>query len=64
MSFNPNTVKLFNCENPTGNLGIGFELKSAICKLTKYFISSGMSAISEKQEVANYDMCFLYNLNF
>lgn len=29
ISFNPNTVKLFNCENPTGNRGIGFELKSA-----------------------------------
>lgn len=29
ISFNPNTVKFFNCENPLGNRGIGFELKSA-----------------------------------
>lgn len=35
MSFSPNIVKLFSCEKPAGNLGIGFELKSAICKLLR-----------------------------
>lgn len=46
MSFNPNTVRLFSCANPAGSRGIGFELKSATCKLRKYFMSSGMSCIS------------------
>lgn len=49
ISFSPNTVKLFNCENPAGSRGIGFELKSATCKLRKCRMSSGMSGISVKK---------------
>lgn len=47
MSFNPNIVKLFSCEKPAGSLGIGLELKSAICKSRRWRMSSGMSGISE-----------------
>lgn len=47
ISFNPNTVKFFNCEKPAGSRGIGFELKSATCKLLRCLMSSGMSGISE-----------------
>lgn len=50
ISFNPNTVKLFNWEKPAGKRGIGFELKSATCKLRRCLMSSGMSAISRKRE--------------
>lgn len=50
ISFNPNTVKLFNCEKPAGKRGIGFELKSAICKLRRCLMSSGMSAISVNEK--------------
>lgn len=46
ISFNPNIVKFFNWENPAGKRGIGFELKSAICKLLRWRMSSGMSGIS------------------
>lgn len=46
ISFKPNTVRFFNCEKPAGKRGIGFELKSATCKLCKCLMSSGMSAIS------------------
>lgn len=53
ISFNPNTVRLFNCENPTGNRGIGFELKSATWRLAKCLMSSGMSAISVKERRKN-----------
>lgn len=49
ISFSPNTVKLFNCENPAGSRGIGFELKSATCRLRKCRMSSGMSGISVKE---------------
>lgn len=47
ISFSPNTVKLFNWEKPAGKRGIGFELKSATCKLRRCLMSSGMSAISK-----------------
>lgn len=46
ISFNPNTVRFFNCEKPGGRRSIGFELKSAVCKLRRCLISSGMSGIS------------------
>lgn len=49
ISFNPNTVRFFNCENPGGKRSIGFELKSAVCRLRRNFISSGMSGISGKK---------------
>lgn len=48
ISFNPNTVRFFKWENPGGRRSIGFELKSAVCKLFRCRISSGMSGISEK----------------
>jgi hypothetical protein len=51
ISFNPNTVKLFNWENPAGSRGIGFELKSATCKLLRWRISSGMSGISATKKI-------------
>lgn len=50
ISFNPNTVRFFNCEKPGGKRSIGFELKSAVCRLRRHFISSGMSGISEKKK--------------
>lgn len=56
ISFNPNTVRLLSWENPTGRRGIGFELKSATCRLPKCLISSGMSEISgnKKEKKISY----------
>lgn len=51
ISFNPNIVRFFNCEKPAGKRSMGFELKSAVCKLRRCRISSGMSGISvDRQE--------------
>lgn len=76
ISFKPNTVKFLSCVKPIGKRGIGFELKSAVCKLRRCFISSGMFSISgmnkeiiikiiiikEKEEVCLTD--FLYQSIF
>lgn len=51
MSFKPKVVKFFNCEKPAGSFGIGFELKSATCKLFKCLMSSGMSGISVMKDI-------------
>lgn len=62
MSFNPNIVKLFSCENPAGNLGIGLELKSAICRSRRWRMSSGMSGISgnkRRRKMVRMNCCWL-----
>lgn len=46
ISFNPNIVRFFSCEKPSGNLSMGFELKSTVCRLCRNLISSGISGIS------------------
>lgn len=59
ISFNPNIVRFFNCEKPGGRRSIGFELKSAVCKLRRCRISSGMSGISV-EENANENLIQLF----
>lgn len=61
ISFNPNIVRFFNWEKPSGKRSIGFELKSAVCKLRKCFISSGMSGISVKRRKQNVKICYWIN---
>lgn len=57
ISFKPNIVRLFNCEKPAGNFGIGLELKSATWSSRRWRISSGMSGISETKERENQWIC-------